>query len=159
MTRRSVADMLAHILKPTANADPEGTPAKAANPANLKHWRGFSGDSGPANALRILANPAADPAAAAPDSQRFAGDSQGRNGPNRKQRQGDSQDSQDSQGSPVAGTIGTEPAPARRTSAQVLILPTRPAPHSLGFRRKPPPTEARQAADGLPDDEGGPLHG
>lgn len=49
-------DLLADLLAPAANADAEGTPAKAANSANRKDSCGFAADSGAANGLRKSAN-------------------------------------------------------------------------------------------------------
>lgn len=96
MSGATVADLLADLLGPAA--DPGAIPAKAANPANREHWRGFPADSQAANGLRISANPEPLATEAAPDSQTFAADSQGTNPPDRKQWRGFSQDSQDSQG-------------------------------------------------------------
>lgn len=97
------ADPLAELLAPfvgaAANAQPEATPAKAANPANRKHPCGLQPDSGGCEGLRI-------PAKAAGDSQTFAGVRNPQNRPASEQRRGSSQNSQDSQGYPADCTSG-----------------------------------------------------
>lgn len=55
-------DLLADLLAPAANADPEDTPAKAANSAKSKDSCGFAADSGAANGLRKSANSCETPA-------------------------------------------------------------------------------------------------
>jgi hypothetical protein len=128
MSAGTVADLLADLLAPAANADPEGTPAKAANPANREDWRGFPGDSQSANGLRNPANPGARPPEPAPDSQTFAADSQGTNPRDRKQWRGFSQDSQDSQGAD-SGRASAAPGRliARASVAPVMLARPRPA--------------------------------
>lgn len=135
MSGATVADLLADLLGPAA--DPGATPAKAANPANREHWRGFPADSQAANGLRISANPEPLATEAAPDSQTFAADSQGTNPPDRKQWRGFSQDSQDSQG-------------ATRAKASPDPWPKRTEPVSRPYRL---PQAAGDAAHAVPWDD------
>lgn len=100
MSAGTVADMLADLLGPVA--DPEDTPAKAANRANPKHPCGATADSEPANALRILANPRPQATETGPDSQTFAEIRNPDSPPQSEHWRGLSQDSQDSQGHPPA---------------------------------------------------------
>lgn len=100
MSAGTVADMLADLLGPGAN--PEDTPANAANHANPKHPCGVPDDSEPAKVLRILAKPKPQITDAEPDSQAFAAIRRPENRPQSEHWRRLSQDSQDSQGHPLA---------------------------------------------------------
>ncbi|MBP6252006.1 MAG: hypothetical protein KA387_04585 [Rubrivivax sp.] len=151
MTAGIVADLLADLLAPAANAVPEGTPAKAANPANREQWRGLPADSQPANGLRISANPEPHAAEAAPDSQTFAEIRNPQNGPDRKQRRGFSQDSQDSQGAD-SGRASAAPGRliARASAAPVMLARPRPAGAAPAELPAPAARAWPKAADSRP---------
>lgn len=151
MSAGTVADLLADLLAPAANADPEGTPAKAANSANREDWRGFPADSQPANGLRIPANPGAGSPGPAPDSQTFAADSQGTNPRDRKQWRGYSQDSQDSQGAD-SGRASAAPGRLIARASVAPVMLARPRPAGAAPAELPAPTAPAwpKAADSRP---------
>lgn len=97
----SAAALLDDLLQAFTGAAPAvvpaDAPAKAANPANRKHWRGILADGLSCEVLRIPANPAPANTSSAEDSQTFASVRSLPNALESEERRALSQDSQDSQ--------------------------------------------------------------
>jgi len=91
-------ELLADLIGDAPMACPAGTAAKAANPANLKDWRGLAADLQRCEGLRKPANCCDTDTLPGGDSQEFATLRKPINSPQGQQIRGSSQDSQDSQG-------------------------------------------------------------